>query len=108
MMDCQQACRATQSRSNSDDWSLWQQPIAHLRIDGTDAASAHIDPVSHTALFRMETWDSSKQADYKVMWQGKVVYSGQIKADPPPPPSVTQTGHIYPAGLLITPYLLSL
>lgn len=49
------------------------------------AGTAAIDPLSRTAIFRVEDWDDTSAADYRVAysWQGRDHYwSGRVRPDP--------------------------
>jgi len=63
--------------------------VARLEIrDGdawTPAAEASIDPLSRTALFRLDDWDDANDVAYRVVydWQGAAYeWSGRVRRDP--------------------------
>lgn len=63
------------------------QAQLEIRRDGRwrRAASAPIDPMSRTATFRLDRWDSSKPADYRVVyrWQNqRYEWPGVIRPEP--------------------------
>jgi hypothetical protein len=65
------------------------------------AATATIDPLSHTATFRVPDWDDTRQTAYRVAWTQKRTdgssqehtYSGTIRSDPKEKPEIVVAGY---------------
>lgn len=64
-----------------------QEAVLELKRNGRweKAAETKIEPLSSTALFRLENWDDTKAIDYRVLyfWQGNTYsWKGLIRANP--------------------------
>ena len=59
--------------------------LLDVRRDGRDwdqVAEAQIHPVGWTALFRVEDWDNSRNAEYRVRHASGSEYTGVVRRDP--------------------------
>jgi len=64
-----------------------QRSVLEIRRRGEweQAAEAEIDPLSRTALFRVEDWDDRRDVDYRVryQWQGEIHdWTGVVRRNP--------------------------
>ena len=50
--------------------------------DWSEVARAAVHPVGWTATFRVEGWDSSRDAEYRVRHSAGATYSGRVRRDP--------------------------
>ncbi len=64
-------------------------------------ATARIDPLSHTATFRVPGWDDTKDSPYRVVWtqaftdntSRQYTWSGTVRRDPKEKPEIVVAGY---------------